>query len=161
MEIVHVESPQQLEQIRALFSEYFQWIDQELKIDMGYQKLQQELQALPGYYAPPSGRLLLLQDQLQAVGCIALRPLEDGACELKRMYVRPAYRGQGLGRALGERIISEARRAGYRLMRLDTASVLVNAITLYSSLGFCTVDPYYEVPPEVLLWSVFMEMRLE
>ena len=161
MEIVPAESPEQLQQISELFSEYFLWIATDLKLDMGYQKVQQELQSLPGYYAPPKGRLLLLRDHFQPAGCVALRPMQDGACELKRMYVRPAYRGRGLGRALGERVIAEARHIGYPCMRLDTASVLINAITLYTSLGFCTVEPYYEVPPDVLLWSVFMEMQLE
>jgi putative acetyltransferase len=160
IDIVQASSPEQMDAIRQLFVEYFEWIRVDLGIDMSYQGVEAELAALPGYFAPPRGRLLLALDDAQAAGCIALRPMEDGACEMKRMYVRPAFRQQGLGRSLGQAVIDEARAAGYRLMRLDTADSLITARRLYSSLGFHEVGPYYQVPPDVLRWTVFMEMPL-
>jgi GNAT superfamily N-acetyltransferase len=132
----------------------------DLGIDLGYQGVQAELASLPGYYAPPRGRLLLASDGVEAAGCVALRPIEEGACELKRMYVRPKYRGQGLGKALGQATIAEARQIGYRLIRLDTADFLSTARWIYSSLGFREANPYYEAPPEVRHVVIFMEMEL-
>jgi putative acetyltransferase len=161
IDILQVTTPQQFSEIRQLFSEYFEWIRADLHLDMSYQNVQAELAALPGYYAPPRGRLLLARTGDAAAACVALRPMKDeGACELKRMYVRPPYRGQGLGRTLGERIIAEAKQIGYRLMRLDTHESLTNAITLYTSLGFHHRSAYFDVPPDVLSWCVFMEMPL-
>jgi putative acetyltransferase len=97
VEIVDVETPQHLEHIRQLFREYFRWVEDDLGFDIGYQGVEAELAALPGYYAPPKGCLLLALDGSEAAGCVALRPMEDGACELKRMYVRSGHRGQGSG----------------------------------------------------------------
>ena len=160
MRIIRVETPEHLESMRGLFKEYFQWVHDDLGIDLGYQGIAAELAALPGYYVPPKGRLLIALDGAQAAGCVALRPMEEGVCELKRMYVKPGYRNQGLGRALGQQAIDEARQIGYRLIRLDTAESLTTARKLYASLGFRERTPYYEVPPDVLRWTVFMEMPL-
>jgi len=161
VEIVDVETPQHLERVRQLFREYFRWVEFDLGFDIGYQGVEDELAALPGYYAPPNGCLLLALDGSEAVGCVALRPMEDGACELKRMYVRPGHRGQGLGRALGQAAIDSARQIGYRLIRLDTADSLTLARGLYASLGFRETTPYYEAPPHLFPILVFMEMSLE
>ena len=160
MQIIQVETPEHLESIRELFREYFQFICDYLGVDLGYQGVAAELAALPGYYAPPRGRLLIALDGEQPAGCVALRAMEGDACEIKRMYVKPAYQGQGLGRALGERVIEEARQIGYKLIRLDTAERLTAARQLYTSLGFCERAPYYQVPPDVLRQTVFMEMSL-
>jgi putative acetyltransferase len=160
MEIFPVASPHDLETVKDLFREYFAWIDRELKFDMGYQKVESELLALPGSFAPPAGCLLIAAMEGQAAGCIALRPLEETVCEMKRMYVRPQFRGKGLGKALCERLIIEAKTKGYRLMRLDTEMSLAAAIHLYLSLGFKVTQAYYAVPPENLKRSIFMELPL-
>jgi len=160
MKIAPVESDQQLAQVRELFGEYFEWVRVDLGIDLGYQGVQAELAALPGYYAPPGGRLLLALDGAEPAGCVALRPMEEGACELKRMYIRPQYRGRGLGRAIGQAVIAEARQIGYRLMRLDTADFLTVPRSLYTSLGFREVAPYYDAPQDIGMTVIFMEMPL-
>jgi putative acetyltransferase len=158
MDIVHVLSPEHLAQFRELMYEYFGWVKTDLHIDLSYQGVQSELAALPGYYAPPKGRLLLALDGDNPAGCVALRPMQQNICELKRMYVRPAYRGQGLGRMLGNAVIEEAKLIGYQTIRLDTADSLTTARRLYSSLGFRERSAYYDVPADVLRWTVFMEM---
>lgn len=160
MEIVQAETPQHLEHIRALFREYFQWVTADHGIDLGYQKVEGELAALPGCYAPPRGRLLLALDGEKPAGCIAIRPLEEGVCELKRMYVRPEYHGQGLGKTLAQTVLQEARGIGYRLVRLDTADSMTPAQRLYASLGFRRAKPYYDAPPDISQRAIFMELRL-
>ena len=111
--------------------------------------------ALPGRYAPPDGRLLLARCDGQTVGCVALRKIGDDLCEMKRLFVRPAFQGQGVGRALAEAIIEQARQIGYKRMWLDT--VMEPAKALYRSLGFTEIPPYQEVPIEGV---VFMELKL-
>ena len=160
MEIIQAETAQHLQIIRDLFQEYFQWVHDGLGIDLGYQHVAAELAALPGYFAPPQGRLVLALEGAEPAGCVALRPMSDGACELKRMYVRPRFRGQGVGKALGQRMIDDARAIGYALIRLDTADSLTTARGLYTALGFRERSAYYEVPPDVLRWTIFMEMAL-
>ncbi len=161
MEIREVATAADLTAIRELFREYFAWIARDLAVDLSYQGVEAELAALPGTYAPPQGRLLLAFVDGQAAGCVALRPLEAGVCELKRMYVRPLYRGHGLGWALGQASVAAAREIGYRTMRLDTEASLTVAQGIYLSLGFRPVAQYYPVPPEVLARTVFMELGLE
>jgi ribosomal protein S18 acetylase RimI-like enzyme len=119
-----------------------------LGIDLGFQGFPAELATLPGQYAPPKGVLLLARSAAgNALGCVALRPLApDGCCEMKRLYVAPAGRGFGLGRALAEAVIAEARRIGYREMRLDTLPSMAKALALYRGLGFRPIAPYYETP---------------
>jgi GNAT superfamily N-acetyltransferase len=146
--------PHELETIRGLFREY---VDS-LGLDLGFQGFEGELADLPGRYAPPSGCLLLATVDGEPAGCVALRPLDDGACEMKRLYVRPQHRGTGLGRALAERIVQEARELRYGRIRLDTIpSIMAGAVAAYRELGFKTIAPYCDNPiPETL----FLELRL-
>jgi ribosomal protein S18 acetylase RimI-like enzyme len=120
-----------------------------LGVDLGYQDFEAELATLPGKYAPPSGSLLIARDRQGApLGCVALRPMaSDGCCEMKRLYVSPAARGLGLGRALFQAILAEADRIGYREIRLDTLPTMTEAIALYRKAGFESIDPYYDTAP--------------
>jgi len=161
MQIRTVLGGEDLEQVKVLFREYFDWVVNNLGFDLSYQGAEAELRALPGPFSPPGGCLLLADTGEEAAACGALRPLEPGVCELKRMYVRPQHRGRGLGRAIGEELLREARDKGYRLARLDTEVSLTAAQALYTSLGFRVIPQYYEVPPEILRRSVFMEAVLE
>jgi len=119
-----------------------------LPVDLAYQNFDAELASLPGKYAPPAGALLLARVEAgAAIACVALRPMDGaGCCEMKRLYVAPAGRGLGTGRALVEAIISEARRLGYREIRLDTLPTMTAAITLYRRCGFAPIAPYYDTP---------------
>ncbi len=130
--------PRDLEVVRGLFSEYVESVD----VDLYFQELEKELANLPGKYAAPAGRLLLAWREGEAVGCVALRPLDRATCEMKRLYVRPQARGERLGRRLAERICAEAREAGYSRICLDTLPTMVPAQALYRSLGFVTIEPY-------------------
>jgi GNAT superfamily N-acetyltransferase len=121
---------------------------------------QQELATLPGDYSRPDGALLLAHWDGVAAGCVAFRRLEAAACEMKRMFVYPQFHGQGIGRALGQAIVDDARKAGYSVMRLDTSVRQIEARQLYAKLGFREVDPYYELRPAVRNWLVFMELDL-
>jgi putative acetyltransferase len=140
--------------VRCLFEEYAD----SLGIDLCFQGFEQELAGLPGSYAPPQGRLLLAREDGQTAGCIALRPLEPGTCEMKRLYVRPAFRTHGIGRVLVDRLIQEARQAGYRHMRLDTLPSMATALALYRRLGFREIAPYYKNP---VAGAVFLELPLD
>lgn len=121
---------------------------------------QEELASLPGDYAPPEGALLLAHYEGAAAGCVALRRIDAAACEMKRMFVYPRFHGKGVGRALGEAIIREAKSRGYSAMRLDTSVRQMEAQRLYESLGFRRIDPYYELPAALRDWLVFMELAL-
>jgi putative acetyltransferase len=146
--------PEHIEQARILFLEY----DRSLGFSLCFQSFDEELKGLPGAYSPPNGRLLLARYAGRAAGCVALRNLEPGICEMKRLYVRPDDRGRGIGRMLVERVIAEARAIGYERMRLDTIeSAMKNAIALYRRMGFCDIAPYSSVPIEKALW---MELLL-
>jgi putative acetyltransferase len=152
--IFPAETPSQIAQARELFLEYAQ----SLGFSLCFQNFDQELAALPGDYAPPEGRLLLAECDGQLAGCVALHKLEPGICEMKRLYLRPQFRGRGLGRALADRIIAEARHIGYRRMRLDTVEpVMKDAVAMYRKLGFKEVDPYR---PNPIAGAMYMELEL-
>ena len=133
---------QDIGEIRTLFGEYSRLVSEALC----FQNFDQELEALPGNYAPPEGALLIARDGDKAAGCVALRRLEDGSGEMKRMYVRDAYRGSGLGRRLALAIIEEARTRKYGRVVLDTLPKLAPAIALYRDLGFRETGPYLASP---------------
>jgi ribosomal protein S18 acetylase RimI-like enzyme len=140
--------------VRKLFREYADF----LGIDLCFQGFEQELAELPGAYAPPDGRLLLAIAEGSPVGCVALRKLEDDICEMKRLYLQPGLRGQGIGRRLTDAIIQDARGIGYEKMRLDSLASLQEATALYRSLGFVEIPPYRFNP---LSGAVFMELVLQ
>ena len=154
MKFFQAQSPEDIEIARELFREYAAG----LNIDLCFQNFDQEVNGLPGNYAPPAGRLLLAIEGEQVGGCIALRRYDDGACEMKRLYVRPEFRGQGLGKKLVTTLLDAARAIGYQRMLLDTLpGKMDEAIALYRSFGFREIAPYYHNPVE---GALFMELEL-
>ena len=165
--IFQVETEAQIEQARELFREYAQ----SLGFSLCFQSFDKELAELPGDYTPPYGRLLLASYQNNLAGCVALHPVGGATtdpdairgrrvriCEMKRLYLRQKFRGKSLGRALAERVITEAREIGYSHMRLDTiATTMADAVVLYRRLGFYEIQPYRENPIASVL---YMELKL-
>lgn len=154
-EIRPAKLPDDLSVVSALFREYAAG----LGIDLAFQDFEAELAGLPGKYAPPTGRIMLAWRGEEPVGCVALRPLQgDGACEMKRLYVRPEARGEKLGRRLAERILREAREAGYSRISLDTLPSMESAVQLYQSLGFQPTAPYVFNP---IPGAMFLSLDLQ
>ncbi len=153
MRIVDAHQGAHFAAVRALFEEYAQSLD----FSLSFQDFDDELSDLPGKYAPPTGCMLALLHDDEVAGCVALRPLENGICEMKRMYVRPAYRGLQMGRVLAEAVIAKGGELGYRKMRLDTIDSMTAARSLYSALGFSKIEPYCYNP---IAGVVYMELNL-
>ena len=148
------ESPNQIAGVSELFLEYAQ----SLGFSLCFQNFDQELANLPGDYAPPEGCLLLAMQDGQPAGCVALHKLDGENCEMKRLYVRPQFRGHGLGLALAERVIADARQIGYKYLRLDTVEpVMRAAVAMYRRLGFREIAPYRPNPIE---GALYMELQL-
>ena len=140
-----------LEEARGLFEEYAASLD----FDLGFQNFQAELAGLPGAYAPPEGALLLAAWGDAWAGCVGMRSLGEGICEMKRLYVRPAFRGRRIGRALVEAVVGRGQAMGYRAMRLDTVPQMAAARALYAEMGFQPIPPYCHNPVE---GTTFMEL---
>lgn len=148
------ESASQIAQARELFLEY----GKSLGFSLCFQNFDQELAGLPGDYAPPGGRLLLAEFNDQLAGCVALHKFDADICEMKRLYLRSQFRGKGLGRALAEAIIAQARQIGYRRMRLDTVGpVMQDAVAMYRKLGFRDISPYRANP---MPGTLYLELAL-
>jgi ribosomal protein S18 acetylase RimI-like enzyme len=141
--------------IATLFRAY----ETHIGIDLSYQGFAEELATLPGKYAPPHGQLLIARDRNDnAIGCVALRPMDEtGCCEMKRLFVAPGGRGLGLGRALAEAVIDAGRELGYAELRLDTLPTMRDAIALYEKLGFAPIAPYYAAREGTLFMALALE----
>jgi epoxyqueuosine reductase QueG/predicted GNAT family acetyltransferase len=153
LKILNVETAKDIETVTNLFEEYAD----SLGFDLCFQDFEEELSNLPGDYEPPEGCLMLAEHDGQTAGCVAVRKLGEGICEMKRLYVKPQLRGQGIGRTLAEAIIEKAREIGYARMRLDTVPSMQAARALYVSLGFKEISPYRYNPIE---GTAFMELKL-
>jgi len=151
--IIHAQTATHFQSARGLFVQYAD----SLGFDLEFQGFGRELANLPGDYAAPKGCILIAEVADQHAGCVALRPWEDNICEMKRLYVKPAYRGRGVGRALANSVIGEARKKGYQKMRLDTIESMQAAQALYFSIGFKIIDAYCYNPLEN---PSFMELEL-
>ena len=153
MEIRIATSGEEIETVRRLFREY----QASLGVDLCFQNFESELAELPGKYAPPEGRLYLAFEGVEAAGCAGLRKIEQGVCELKRLYVPPLHRGHGIGRLPAIQAITDAREIGYERIRLDTLPSMRPARKLYQKLGFKPIAPYTENPVQ---GALFMELKL-
>ena len=151
--MIQVHNGPDIDLARELFREYHR----SLGVDLCFQDFEHELASLPSEYAPPSGRLLLSYEEETLAGCVALRKIDDSTCEMKRLYVRPDFRGRQLGKRLAEAVIEEARVIGYKKMKLDTLPAMTTAITMYRSLGFKPTPPYRLNP---VPGALFMELDL-
>jgi ribosomal protein S18 acetylase RimI-like enzyme len=154
VEILQAETPERIAEARQLFVEYAN----SLGFDLGFQGFGEELAGLPGDYVAPRGRLLLAIHDGRTAGCVALRDLGEGICEMKRLYVRPGFRGLQIGHALTLTVIKEARETGYVRMRLDTVPAMERARALYASLGFREIPPYRFNP---IPGTAFLELDLD
>lgn len=152
-QIVHAETAEHIRHIHQLFLEYATW----LNFDLCFQNFEKELAKLPGDYTKPYGALLLASSNNRIAGCVALRKIDASTCEMKRLYVRPEYRGKGLGKQLVVEVIKEARKIGYTLMKLDTIPSMAEAIKLYESLGFKRTTSYRFNP---VAGAIYMELDL-
>jgi GNAT superfamily N-acetyltransferase len=161
-------TPTQLDQVRVLMTNFVAWSRiryadyiEQVNAYFDAKAFGAELVGLPGAYASPRGCLLLAQINNQAAGCVAFRAFDANTCEMKRMFVEPAFQGRGVGRALAERLIAEARASGYSRMLLDTGFLQIEAQSLYRSLGFIQIPPYYPIPDAAHSTALFMELQLD
>lgn len=154
MRLIDVETDAQIERCRELFLAYADSLD----FNLCFQNFEKELKELPGDYAPPYGRLLLLEIEGQTAGCIALRKIDDQTGEMKRLYVVPEFRKRGAGSFLVESVITEARKIGYKTMKLDTVNTMKEAVFLYRSYGFRETLPYRHNPLEGV---IYMELNIQ
>lgn len=154
LKVIQAHAPEFIGQIRELFEEY----QASLNVDLCFQNFAGELAGLPGNYVPPQGRLLLAMDGVHAAGCVAMQKIDGETCEMKRLYVRPEFRGKGVGRLLVNEIVAAARKRGYVRMRLDTLPQMKEAIALYESLGFHPAPPYRYNP---VSGALFFQLNLQ
>lgn len=155
--MITIQSPQSeldYEHVGQMLQSYAQM----LGIDFCTGNIDKEIGELPGQYGPPRGLLLIATVDGQPAGCVGLRDLGDDICEMKRLFIKPQFRGQGIGRQLATRLISEAMNLGYHTMRLDTLESMTAARALYKSMGFAPIEPYNIHPPEC---THFMELQLQ
>jgi GNAT superfamily N-acetyltransferase len=153
----HIAPVRDADDLKATIALFYAYADF-LGVDLTYQKFEDEMAAMPGKYAPPEGALLLARgSDGAALGCVGLRPLSDGICEMKRLYVTEAARGLGLGRALADAVVADARRIGYAEMLLDTLPRLEAAIMLYENMGFRPIPAYYDTP---IAGTLFFRLKL-
>jgi ribosomal protein S18 acetylase RimI-like enzyme len=150
---VKAETDDHLEIAKEMFTEYAR----SLEFSLGFQEFEQELSDISVHYGPPHGCILLAICDRKPAGCVALRRLEEGVCEMKRLYVKPEYRGSGIGKTLSEKIIEEGKYLGYEKIRLDTLSSMKEANSIYRDLGFYDIEPYRYNPYEK---AVFLEKGL-
>ncbi|UCE68113.1 MAG: GNAT family N-acetyltransferase [Candidatus Zixiibacteriota bacterium] len=146
-------SDEHLEITKEMFMEYAY----SLEFNLGFQDFEEEIADMHGYYGPPDGCILLAFCDDEPAGCVALRKLEKGICEMKRLYVKPESRGSGIGKTLSEKIIDEAKRIGYKKMRLDTLASMKEAISIYRNMGFHDIEPYRYNP---FRDAVFLEKNI-
>ena len=146
--VAQATTAEDVEVVRELFVEYEKW----LGVDLCFQGFAEELRSLPGKYTQPQGCLLIAWMGEKAAGVVGMKPLQGDVCEMKRLYVRPAARGHGIGRSLAEAVVVEARRARYKAMRLDTLKRLTTANTLYRTMGFREIPAYRENPLDDVLY---------
>lgn len=153
-EIIDVNTPELINETKILFREYEKWLD----VSLCFQGFEEEVNSLPGKYAPPDGRLYIVKYDGKYSGCIALRKIEDGICEMKRLFLKEELRGKGIGNSLVTKIISDAKFIGYKTMRLDTIKEkMPKAVEIYTKHGFVETEAYYHNPnPHTL----FMELDL-
>ena len=167
LSVVRAVTGEQIQQVRELFAEYFDFLRTDVDTDVGdlndvppLAGYEEEMATLPGRYSPPDGCLLLAEYDGKAAGCVAFYPFEDGICEIKRLWVRPQFRGKKISRMLVETLIEEARKVGYTAVVLSTVDILKEARSLYESLGFETTAPYFEMPEAMLAHEIFMKLDL-
>ncbi len=154
VKLIQAISSEEIEAIKSLFIEYAE----SLNFSLCFQDFDKEIESLPGKYSPPEGSLILAKIENEFAGCIALKKIEDGICEMKRLYVKPSHRGKQIGKILVEKIISDAKEIGYKSMRLDTVEgKMDSAIALYKEFGFKKIEKYYTNPEP---HTLYMELLL-
>jgi ribosomal protein S18 acetylase RimI-like enzyme len=153
VQIIEAESSETIEAARVLFQEYASTLD----FDLSFQHFDHEMRTFPVQYSSPSGCLLVAYEDESPTGCVGLRKLDEDICEMKRLYVRPRFRGRGIGRALVINVINKGGKLGYGRMRLDTVPSMQEAIALYESFGFKPIPPYRHNP---IPGALYFELEL-